>query len=154
MLDYYAGYDKLISLFLEINNNGMTIENSVTDMLILYVADQQRSKEFYKAILNKEPKLDVPGMTEFVLNEKTLLGLMPESGIAKILGNKIPSPSSGTGIPRCELYIAVPDVEKTFKSLIANGGKSISPPEMRDWGHFTAYGADPDGHIVAFAQVE
>lgn len=132
----------------------MTNENPVTDMIILYVADQQRSRDFYKAILNKEPKLDVPGMTEFELNEKTLLGLMPESDIAKILGDKTPSPSSGNGIPRCELYLAVPDVNKAFENLIVNGGKSISPPEMRDWGHFTAYGIDPDGNIIAFAQIK
>ena len=132
----------------------MTNENPVTDMIILYVADQQRSRDFYKAILNKTPKLDVPGMTEFELNEKTLLGLMPESGIAKILGDKTPSPSSGNGIPRCELYLAVADVEKAFKNLIVNGGKSISPPEMRDWGHFTAYGIDPDGNVIAFAQIK
>jgi predicted enzyme related to lactoylglutathione lyase len=131
----------------------MANENPVTDMIILYVADQQRSRDFYKAILNREPKLDVPGMTEFSLNEKTLLGLMPESGIEKILGDKMPSPNSGNGIPRCELYLAVPDVEIAFEKLIIHGGKSISPPEMRDWGHFAAYGADPDGHVVAFAQV-
>jgi predicted enzyme related to lactoylglutathione lyase len=130
----------------------MKQENIVKDMIILYVADQQCSCDFYKSVLGKEPILDVPGMTEFELNEKTLLGLMPESGIEKILGDKTPRPSTGNGIPRCELYIAVPDVVKAFKNLISNGGKSISPPEMRNWGHLAAYGADPDGNIIAFAE--
>jgi predicted enzyme related to lactoylglutathione lyase len=132
----------------------MANENPVTDMIILYVADQQLSRDFYKAILNKQPKLDVPGMTEFELNKKTMLGLMPESGIAKILGDKIPSPSMGNGIPRCELYLAVSDVEKAFQNLIIHGGKAISLPVMRDWGHFAAYGTDPDGHVIAFAQIK
>lgn len=131
----------------------MTQENFPKDMIILYVADQQRSCSFYKAILGKEPILDVPGMTEFELNEKTLLGLMPEAGIQKILGDKTPLASSGNGIPRCELYISVSDVSKAFYNLKSNGGKSISPSEMREWGHFAAYGADPDGHIIAFAQI-
>lgn len=131
----------------------MTQDNAPKDMIILYVADQQRSSSFYKSVLGKEPLLDVPGMTEFELNEKTLLGLMPESGIEKIIGDKAPSPSSGNGIPRCELYLSVPDVKKAFENLIQFGGKAISPPEMRNWGHFAAYGADPDGHVIAFAQI-
>lgn len=32
---------------------------------ILYVADQNRSTEFYKLVLGFEPQLNVPGMTEF-----------------------------------------------------------------------------------------
>jgi len=31
------------------------------------------------------------------------------------------------------------------------GGLGISPPTLRPWGDTVAYGADPDGHIVAFA---
>jgi predicted enzyme related to lactoylglutathione lyase len=128
------------------------MDNEIKDMIILYVADQRRSCSFYMAVLGKEPILDVPGMTEFELNDKTLLGLMPESGIEKILGDKLPPPSKGSGIPRCELYLSVPDVVKAFDNLIGTGGKSISPPEMRNWGHFAAYGADPDGNVIAFAQ--
>ena len=50
---------------------------------ILYVADQNRSRNFYAQVLQKEPSLNVPGMTEFDLNETCKLGLMPENGIAK-----------------------------------------------------------------------
>jgi predicted enzyme related to lactoylglutathione lyase len=132
----------------------MEKENQVSDMIILYVADQQRSSKFYRSVLGKEPLLDVPGMTEFELNEKTLLGLMPEAGIEKILGDKVPAPSTGKGIPRCEIYLSVPDVKKAFENLIQNGGKIISPPEIRNWGHLAAYGSDPDGHVIAFAQIK
>lgn len=34
---------------------------------ILYVADQARSRDFYRTVLATEPTLDVPGMTEFDL---------------------------------------------------------------------------------------
>ncbi len=36
-------------------------------MFILYVSDQQVSRDFYAAGLGLEPVLDVPGMTEFNL---------------------------------------------------------------------------------------
>lgn len=78
---------------------------------ILYVADQQSSAAFYKQILNREPVLDVPGMTEFMLTENVHLGVMPEAGIAKILGDKMPHPSNGKGISRCELYLYTDDID-------------------------------------------
>lgn len=71
---------------------------------ILYVADQKRSTEFYSKVLNRPPSLNVPGMTEFNLSADVKLGLMPETGIAKILQDKTPHPATGNGIPRCELY--------------------------------------------------
>jgi hypothetical protein len=33
---------------------------------ILYVQDQQRSRDLYRVLLDREPMLDVPGMTEIV----------------------------------------------------------------------------------------
>lgn len=36
-------------------------------IIIIYVKNQVKSKEFYKSLLDIEPTLDVPGMTEFTL---------------------------------------------------------------------------------------
>ena len=46
-------------------------------------------------------------MTEFKLAENVKLGLMTENGIARIISNKLPHPKTGTGIPRCELYLKI-----------------------------------------------
>jgi hypothetical protein len=119
--------------------------------IILYVSDQERSKLFYQTILQKEPILDVPGMTEFALNNYLKLGLMPEAGIMKLLENKIPDPKSGNGIPRCELYI-LGEAEQLFQRAIDAGAKEISKLQPRDWGDTVGYVMDPDGHIIAFAK--
>lgn len=119
---------------------------------ILYVANQEKSKIFYSMVLDKKPSLDVPGMTEFLLDEKTKLGLMPESGINKILLGKTPNPSGGNGIPRCELYIKSDNLNIYYKNAINAGAKIISETTPRDWGDKVAYVADPDGHIIAFAE--
>ncbi|MBK7309927.1 MAG: VOC family protein [Sphingobacteriaceae bacterium] len=121
-------------------------------MIIIYVADQQRSAGFYKAILNKEPVLDVPGMTEFQLTNDVLLGIMPENSIAKILADKTPHPSTGNGIPRCELYLFSDDTEKMYERALKVGAKEISKIQDRDWGDSVGYLADPDGHIIALAK--
>lgn len=123
-------------------------------LFVLYVEDQQRSRVFYEKVLNCPPVLDVPGMTEFPLTESSILGLMPEQGIVRILGDAVPDPRDGRGIPRCELYLFVDDPEISYRRLVDAGGKPISPPSLRDWGDFTAYGADLDGHIIAFARTE
>jgi len=121
-------------------------------MFILYVADQQRSSEFYRRVLGREPVLDVPGMTEFKLTETSSLGLMPEDGIVQILGESLPHPRDGNGIPRAELYIPANDPAASLAELLAAGGSEVSPAAARAWGDLVAYGADPDGHIIAFAR--
>ncbi len=121
---------------------------------ILYVANQENSKNFYQQLFNIVPSLDVPGMTEFKLSDCVKLGLMPENGIAKILTNKVPHPKQGNGIPRCELYLKVDDAEEFIKRGIQLGGREISRLKSRDWGDKVGYISDPDGHIIAFAENE
>lgn len=119
---------------------------------ILYVGDQERSCNFYRKIFRMEPDLDVPGMTEFVISEKFKLGLMPNDGIATILGNNLPHPSLGDGIPRCELYLYVDDIHLEYDNAIKAGAKLVSPILERNWGDRVCYFSDPDGHILAFAE--
>lgn len=119
---------------------------------ILYVADQQRSKHFYGQVLELQPVLDGPGMTEFELAPNCKLGLMPETGIAKIISPPLPHPATGTGIPRCELYLHVENAVAYCQRAIILGGNLISEVQPRDWGHTVGYVADPDGHVLAFAE--
>ncbi|MGZ5212084.1 MAG: VOC family protein, partial [Kaistella sp.] len=118
---------------------------------ILYIEDQEISTGFYTKVLRQTPTLNVPGMTEFRLTEYFTLGLMPNSSIAKILNGKTPPPKSGTGIPRCELYLYVDNIDEELTMIIQNDIKLISGLEDRSWGDSSFYFADPDGHIIAFA---
>lgn len=129
---------------------------SVPDKLIqiiLYVSDQTRSAMFYSKLLRCRPVLDVPGMTEFHLNERCKLGLMPEKGIAKLLGDKVQHPETGNGIPRCELYLQVESADHETEHAVHCGAKLITSAVLRDWGHKVGYVSDPDGHIIAFAEI-
>lgn len=119
---------------------------------ILYVTDQQLSTRFYTAIFRQEAQLNVPGMTEFRISDEFILGLMPCDGIAKILSDKTPHPSSGNGIPRCELYLSVADVNVEYENALQADAFLIMAPTDMDWGDRVCYFADPDGHILAFAQ--
>ncbi len=119
---------------------------------VLYIADQQRSVAFYSNLLDAAPVLDVPGMAEFHLANGSKLGLMPENGIARIISGPLPHPSGGGGIPRCELYLLVEDLELAIASAEAAGATLVNAAADRDWGHRVAYYADPDGHVIALAR--
>lgn len=119
---------------------------------ILYVSDQSKSSAFYRNVLAQEPTLDVDGMTEFTLNEGGVLGLMPEAGVKRLLGEIIKDPKEGRGVPRAELYLLVDEPQSYYERALANGAKALSPLEKRTWGDLVSYCEDPDGHILAFAK--
>jgi hypothetical protein len=121
-------------------------------IIILYVSDQQLSTIFYEKVLSQKPILNVPGMTEFMINEHWKLGLMPEIGIAKIICPSTSHPALGSGIPRCELYLIVENPEQSLITAVNAGAKEIDKASQRDWGDIVAYCSDPDGHILAFAK--
>jgi len=119
---------------------------------ILYVSNQEASSKFYEKIFRQPPDLNVPGMTEFIVSDNCKIGLMPNDGIAKILSDKTPHPGTGNGIPRCELYFYVDDVQMEYENSIKSGARLISEIADRDWGDRVCYFSDPDGHIIAFAE--
>ncbi len=127
--------------------------NPITQIeFILYVSNQEISSRFYEKILGQKPTLEVPGITEFMLGEKTKLGLMPNTSIAKIISPTMPHPEKGNGIPRCELYLQVENLEAKFQLLKSAGAICIQEIKSMNWGDQVCYFADPDGHVIAFAK--
>ena len=119
---------------------------------ILYVKDQKRSASFYRELFGINPTLDVPGMTEFVLGTGCILGLMPETGIKRLLGNSIKDPEKTNGISRCELYLTVDNPSSYLGKAEKLNSPLLSALSERDWGDEAGYIMDPDGHVVAFAR--
>lgn len=130
----------------------MSIDNSKAMMLIIYVENQEKARDFYKQVLAMEPLMDVPGMTEFKLDKNVLLGIMPNEGIARILEGKVKSLGKSAAVPKCELYLPVDDPDEYYHRLIKAGGTGIVEGKARPWGDYTAYGMDPDGNLIAFAK--
>ncbi len=120
--------------------------------LIFYVKDQDKSTAFYKHVLQMDPVLFVPGMTDFKLSDSTSLGLMPEAGIKAILNDKLSDPEQSNGFSRAELYLSVEDPEAYHNRSIEYGGVELSEFLPRNWGDDVAYSKDFDGHVLAFAK--
>ncbi len=94
--------------------------------------------------------MHVPGMTEFKLNSGCVLGLMPERGIKRLLGDRLLDPEAGSGVPRAELYLRVEDPGAYHLRAQGAGAKELSGLEPRDCGDKAAYSLGPDGHVIAF----
>ena len=126
----------------------------MTDLayFIFYVRDQERSTAFYSRVLGRQPRLHVPGMTEFEIADGVVLGLMPEAGIRRLLGTALPDPANGRDSARAELYLLVSDVAAHHARAIAAGATELSAGAARSWGHWVAYSLDPDFHVLAFAK--
>ena len=120
-------------------------------MTIFYVSDQKTSKSFYAKVFGHIPSLDVPGMSEFQIGEGMTFGLMPHSGIKKLLGQKIFHNESSKS-PQAELYVLVDDAQVYLDRALSAGAYPLLPLELRDWGDNVAYCLDPDGHVLAFAE--
>lgn len=115
---------------------------------IFYVSDQAASTGFYSKVLEIEPRLNVPGMTEFEIGSSAILGLMPHKGAARLLGE----PAYGGSGPKAELYLIVDEPGGYHNRALLAGAREISPLGRRDWGHSVAYSIDPDGYVIAFAE--
>lgn len=118
---------------------------------ILYVKDQNKSCEFYKKILQLEPRLHVPGMTEFKLSENHILGLMPTTGIAKILGITEVDQNNTNNL-KAELYFRVENPEHAYQQALNYGATELSKVELRNWGDRAGYVKDLDGYVLVFAK--
>jgi lactoylglutathione lyase len=119
---------------------------------ILFVDNQDVSTKFYSKLLNIVPSLWVPGMTEFSQQSIPFLGIMPRSGIKRLLPS-INLPNDGNATTHnFELYFLVEDVTERLNCAIELGAQIISPAQTRDWGHTVAYVKDFDGYIIALAQ--
>jgi len=119
---------------------------------IIYVTDQRQSADFYRKVLGREPIIDVPGITEFPLRDGTILGVMPVTSAAKLIGAAHFSESPPQRAPKAELYLVVEDPGSYHARALANGATELSPMQERDWGHRAAYSLDPNGHVLAFAE--
>ena len=114
---------------------------------ILFVKDQAASTAFFRSLLRKDPVLDVPGMTEFEVSERHILGLMPAPGAKNLLQTEV-----GGDIPTGEIYFVVDDASAWHQRALELGAIEISAVLPRNWGDTAGYSSTIDGHILAFAQ--
>ena len=106
---------------------------------ILYVADVERSVDFYRNAFGFELGYRWPAEGEL---EFAFLPLEP-LGIG--IGRTPEDAEASTG-RRFELCLYADDVDAAAECLRALGAREIVPPADQPWGERLTYFEDPDGH--------
>lgn len=117
-------------------------------LVTLGVADLDRSLAFYRDGLGLPTENYDPdaGVVFFRLEGNMLLAIWPREELAKDAGI---SPE-GSGFGGFSLAHNVPDeeaVRTVFAEALAAGAKPLKQPGKVFWGGYSAYFADPDGHL-------
>ncbi|MGX7894126.1 VOC family protein [Tsuneonella sp. HG222] len=117
-------------------------------LVTLGVADLGRSLAFYRDGLGLETEDYDPdaGVVFFRLEGNMLLAIWPREELAKDAGIS----AEGSGFGGISLAHNVPDeetVRQVFAEAIAAGARPLKQPDKVFWGGYTAYFADPDGHL-------
>jgi lactoylglutathione lyase len=116
------------------------------DYVILYVRDLEGSIAFYRDVIGLPFRLRGDGYAEFA-TEGTKFALYERARLPELIGR--PATEGGPG---CEVAFLVDDVDAEAERLMALGVEVLAGPVDRAWGQRTLHVADPDGHVVEFAQ--
>ncbi len=118
-------------------------------LVTLAVADVGRSRAFYEALgfVSMEPAS--PDVAFFELGG-VVLGLYGRQALAADAGIS-PDGSGFAGVTLAHNEPSVEDAQRAFSEFVAAGATVVKAQESTDWGGFSGYVADPDGHLWEIA---
>ena len=129
----------------------MTVPQRIT-LVTLGVSDVARSTAFYESLGWRRAGASVASTTFFntagpVVSLFGLDDLTADAGLA---------PGSLDAPGRAPVTLAInlesrESVDAAYADWVAAGGAPVRPPAAADWGGYTSYVADPDGHLWELA---
>lgn len=120
------------------------------DVVVLFVADLDRAKTFYRDTLGMETKFEDQYSAYFGLETTSLL-LLTIAGAQDLLSSEavaVPRPTGATS----QLVSFVEDVDAIYEELVGRGVEFVRKPIDREWGLRTAHFKDPDGNVWEIVQ--
>ena len=105
--------------------------------LFVHVADLHESKEFYVDLLGLTVLFEEPGYLR-----------VGGPGGFHIGMEEVPDQLGSDGI---EIVVQVPDVDATYRRLVAHGIGFDGPPQDMPWGARHAWLRDPSGHRLSLS---
>jgi lactoylglutathione lyase len=116
---------------------------------LLVVADQDRSREFYRSLFEAEVVLERDPVVMKVANTWLMLnvGGGPTDDKPGVTLITPPDPGRASAF----LNVRVADIAKVYQEWSAKGAEFLTPP--KDHGReIRAYVRDPDGHLIEVGQ--
>lgn len=113
-------------------------------LITLGVADLAASKAFYGR-LGWQEHGQLPGVA-FYQMQGAVLALFGLADLAADQGRA--GAALGTGaVTLAQNFATVDAVDAAFAQALAAGATALKPPETAEWGGYSGYWADPDGHV-------
>lgn len=116
-------------------------------MITLGVSDLGRSVAFYRDILGLPlSRQSVEGVVAFFELRGTWLGLFPREELAR--DARVQNDGAGfDGVALAHNLTSEEEVKQFFEVLKGKGVAIAKQPVKADWGGYSGYFKDPDGHL-------
>ena len=114
-------------------------------IVTLGVDDVGRSKAFYEA-LGWEMASSVGDQICWFRTSDSYLGLFDRESLARDAGLRSEPTAEFGGITLAINVESVEAADDAFEAAVAAGGRILKPAERTEWGGYSGYFADPDGH--------
>ena len=118
-------------------------------MVTLGVADVARSTSFYESLGWRRSSASEASITFFSM-QGSVLGLYGRQALA----DDARVSADGTGFRAVTIALncdSRAEVDEVFAAWVAAGAVAVKQPESAEWGGYSSYVADPDGHLWEIA---
>jgi uncharacterized protein len=116
-------------------------------LITLGVDDLERTGRFYQELGWRRSSASVAGVVTFLRGDNIALGLFGRQDLAR--DAHLPS-SEVEGNGAVALAMNLPDedeVDRALHAAVRAGGRIVKPAERADWGGYSGYFTDPEGHL-------
>jgi predicted lactoylglutathione lyase len=125
------------------------IENqNRVNFITLAVADLARARRYYEA-LGWEVEAAMDDVAFYGMRGQKL-SLFSLEGLAKETGRDVAELQTGA-MTLAQNQPSMEDVDAAYARALACGATGVRQPFETDWGGYSCYVADPDGHLWEFA---
>jgi catechol 2,3-dioxygenase-like lactoylglutathione lyase family enzyme len=114
-------------------------------VITLAVADMDRATRFYRDGLGLPVRDDKPPVVYFQL-QGTWLALFPREALASY-ANVAADGQGFSGVTLSSNVASREEVDQTMSAAEKAGATVVKAPHEVDWGGYTGWFSDPDGHL-------
>ena len=115
-------------------------------LITLGVADLGRAVAFYRDVVGWDPASVVDDDVAFFDLDGFILALWQDRSLAADVGARSTDRGAFEAVALAYNARSHDEVELILGSLAERGARIVKPPEETDWGGYSGYFADPDGH--------
>jgi hypothetical protein len=123
----------------------MTIPARIT-LVTLGVSDVPRATAFYESLGWELSEASVPGEVSFFKTGGALLGLFGSTDLAADADQHDVVATGFRGVSVAINCASREEVDDAFRAAEAAGATILKPAQVADWGGYSGYFADLDGH--------